>query len=135
VPTSALSSTPTLAAARRRSLRRRIATVLGAFLIGGVTPAAAFAYWDYTGYLSPGASYGEGQSGTSGYWYIRLSRSNCNADSWLHRRSDGSWEWFGAPCSYSDYTTQYPLSTYNASHALNGGSSDVWVNVRIDGAV
>ncbi len=93
-------------------------------------------YWDYEGNLDPGHSYGEAQAGTSGYWYIRLERSNCSADSWLRRRSDGAWEWLGVPCSYSEYTTQYALSTHNASKAMNGSSSTlVYVRVRIADSV
>jgi hypothetical protein len=116
----------------RSALRRTALTFVAAVLVGGAMPAAAWAYWDFTGNLSPGASYGEAQAGTSGYWRIRVSRSNCNADAWERRRSDGYWIWDGAPCSYSDYTDSYPLSTYDASHAKNTGSSVVWVNVRID---
>lgn len=119
----------------RSAMRRAAILVVAALFAVGVTPAAALGYWDYQGNLNPGASYGEAQAGTTGYWNIRLSRSNCNADSWLRRRSDSAWVWFGAPCAYSDYTVNYPLATYNASHALNGGSSVVWVNVRIDASV
>lgn len=114
---------------------RKAAALVAVVFAAAAAPAAALAYWDFQGNLSSGASYGEAQAGTTGYWNIRLSRANCNADSWLRQRSTGNWVWYGAPCSVSDYTTNYPLANWNASHALNGGSGSVWVNVRIAGSV
>jgi hypothetical protein len=52
----------------------------------------------------------------------------------LHNRN-GNWEWFGFPCSIGDATTNYPLSTYNASKAWADSGITTWVNVRIDAAV
>jgi hypothetical protein len=120
----------------RFAFRRATLVLVATFLLAAAAPATALAYWDFSGYLDAGHTYGEAQAGTSGYWNIRLSRSNCNADSWLRRRSDSYWIWFGAPCSVSNYVDNYPLSTYNASHAKNGTSCcSVWANVRIDATV
>lgn len=124
----------------RRAMKRgysassRVAILVGVLLAVGAMPATAFAYWDFQGNLSPGAAYGEGQAGTSGDWTIRNSRSNCNAVVEIRRRSDGVWIFVPAPngCASTDYVTVYPLEVYNASHSINVGSSNVWVNVRID---
>jgi hypothetical protein len=118
----------------RRCLNRRVVPILGALVIGGVAPAAASAYWDFTGYLNAGQKYAESQGGTSGYWLIRLSRNNCGASPWLHNRN-GNWEWFGFPCTDSDSTTSYPLSTYSGSEAWADSGITTWVNVRIDSTV
>lgn len=120
--------------ARRRSAPHLVAALFVALLVVGLTPATAAAYWDYQGNLNPGGAYGEGQSGTSGDWRIRLSRNNCNAVMEIRRRSDGAWLFIPAPngCASSDYTAIYGLDVYNASHAINTGSSGVYVNVRID---
>lgn len=133
---------PSASPARRPRLRRaagvcspcRVAILVAVLLAVAATPATAYAYWDYQGNLSPGAAYGEGQAGTSGYWAIRNSRSNCNAVVEIRRRSDSAWIFVPAPngCNSTDYVVEYPLDTYNASHSINQGSSNVWVNVRID---
>lgn len=111
-----------------------IAFVVAAVVALGAPSAALAAYWDYSNYLSPGHSYGEGQSGSSGFWYIRISQGTYRGmDPWLRYR--GTSTWINIGCGASDCTTQYPLSDYNASSCENDGSSTSWVNVRIDGAV
>ena len=115
----------------------RGAIFAAAILIAGVTPAVASAYWDFQGYLHPGDAYGEGQAGTSGDWWIRVSRSNCGAKTEFRLRSNGTWQqtvWPGG-CSNTDYSVAYDLAAYNASHAINTSCCDVWVNVRIDATV
>jgi hypothetical protein len=120
---------------KRRTKRSQIvAFVVAAMVALGAPSAALAAYWDYSNYLSPGHSYGEGQSGSSGYWYIRISQGTYRGmDPWLRYR--GTSTWINIGCGSSDCTTQYPLSDYNASSCENDGSSTSWVNVRIDGAV
>ena len=134
---TASSSRRRRALSARSRFRRAAAVLTAAFCLVGVAPASALAYWDYTGYLSVGAAYGEGQAGTSGDWHIRLSRSNCNARVELRIRSSGVWDPAGAPggCATSDWVTRYGLTYYDASHAINVGPGQVWVNVRIDATV
>lgn len=119
-----------LCAAESRNRRRSHSCV-------AATPATALGYWDFQGTLVPGASSGEGQAGTSGNWWIRNSRSNCNAVVEIRRHSDGVRFLVFAPngCASTDYGVIYPLAIYNASHSINTGGSNVFVNVRIDATV
>lgn len=121
---------------RIQGISRRGAIVLAALAIAGVAPASALAYWDYSGTLTPSAAYGEGQ-GNVGTWYIRLSRSNCNAKMELFDRFGGYWSQVSAPggCSTSDWSVGYDTAGFSASHGINAGASDVFVNVRIDASV
>jgi hypothetical protein len=97
-------------------------------------PSTAAAYWDFSGYLSPGHAYGEGQAGSSGYWYIRISQGTYNGMQ-TYLRYRGTSTWINVGCASPECTTQYPLSTYNASSGENDGTQTRWVNIRIDGAV
>jgi hypothetical protein len=128
-----------LARAIRRRVRLRVA-VIAAVAVGaaGVVPAAASAYWDYQGYLSYGAMYGEAQPSNWGTWWIRLSRSNCSARMELRHRATGYWQSVSFPggCSQTDYSKDYWTEYFSASHAINiGDQLSVWVNVRIASAV
>lgn len=118
----------------RRKLRR-LAVICVALALAVAVPASAAAYWDYSGTLSPSAAYGEGQ-GVVGWWYIRLSRSNCNAKIRLNHYTDG-WQLAEAPngCADSDFSWQYDTNYYIGSQAINLGGSNVFVNVRIDGSL
>lgn len=120
---------------RPTRLRRRTAAVIAGAVFAAVLPASAAAYWDFSGTLSPGNSYGEGQ-GLWGMWMFRLSRSNCNAKMELRIRGGG---WTSAPapggCADSDFGGSYDTADFDASHAINQGGSDVYVNVRIDATV
>jgi hypothetical protein len=109
--------------------------ILVGLAVAAIATPTAFAshgYWDYHDYLCSGCSYGEGQAGTSGYWNIRVSQNTQAIAAWLQRRSNGNWEWQGAA---EDFTVNYPLSTFNASRATNGGCCNYFANVRIDGSV
>ena len=120
---------------RNRGRHRRLAILWAALAMTVAVPASAAAYWDYSGTLSPSAAYGEGQ-GVVGWWYIRLSRSNCNAKIRLNHYIDG-WQLSEAPngCADSDYSWQYDTNYYTGSQAINLGGSNVFVNVRIDGSL
>ncbi len=127
-------------AAVQRSVRRavvsrrvrHIAVITCAALAVAVPSAvASHGYWDYHADLCSGCSYGEGQSGTSGYWNIRVSQNTTAISAWIQRRDNSNWEWWGG----QDFTVNYPLSTYKASRATNGGCCYYFVNVRIDGSV
>jgi hypothetical protein len=127
-----------LRAKARARVKWRRATLVGALVAAGAIPAVAWAdYWDYTGYLVPGASYGEAQAYSNDYWSIRVNRSNCNGKTEVRYRSTGVWEFIQAPggCSTADWGYGYPLWIYDASHAINSGDTNVWVNVRIDGTL
>lgn len=117
---------------------RRCAPLVVAGAICGAAPAVASAYWDYTGYLSPGSAYGEAQ-GIVGTWYIRQNRSNCNAKMEIRRRDNGVWSniAYAGGCADSDNLGGSPYGTniWDASHGINLGGSDVWVNIRIDGTI
>lgn len=76
--------------------------------------------FEYTNYWS----WSDSSSGQSFTWYIKKTDGSTQA----YASS------FGGPngCASSDYTAIYGLDVYNASHAINTGSSGVYVNVRID---
>lgn len=112
---------------------RRVAVAAVAVFAFAISSAEAQAYWDYAGNLCSGCSYGEGQSGTSGYWNIRVSQNTTAVQAWLRRRDNSNWEWSSGGAQ--DFTLNYPLSVYNASRATNGGCCTYWANVRIDGSV
>lgn len=111
-----------------------IALVAAAVVALGVPSVALAAYWDYSNYLSPGHAYGEGQAGSSGFWYIRISQGTYNGMQ-TYLRYRGTSTWINVGCGTPECTTQYPLNTYNASSGENDGTQTRWVNIRIDGAV
>lgn len=118
---------------KRLSIGRVAVAAIAAFAIAVPAAVASHGYWDYHADLCSGCSYGEGQSGTSGYWNIRVSQNTTAVQAWLRRRDNSNWEW--ASGGAQDYTVNYPLSVYNASRATNGGCCTYFVNVRIDGSV
>lgn len=119
----------------------RLGAFLGALLVVAAAPAVAVAaYWDFQGTLHdyPTVQYEYGEqnpnNGPGTYWYIRLSRSNCEAKM-LFKDYSNNVLVYNIPggCAQSDWTQPYSTSLYWASLARNTdtGPGDVYVNVRI----
>ena len=128
----------TVVGAVTRTLRRRVAAVTLAALIGGVLPATAAAYWDWTGYIQPGNHVAEGVPySPDGIWQYRLNRQNCDARAYLRYRGTNTLSSlsFSGGCSDGDETWGFAQAGYDACWAQNIGSSQVWVNFRCDVAV
>src|SRR4051794_12495273 len=80
----------------RRRTPQLVALVVAAVLALGAPSAALAAYWDYANYLAPFHSYGEGQAGSSGYWYIRISQGTYRGmNPWLRQRGTSTWDNIG----------------------------------------
>jgi hypothetical protein len=122
---------------RVRTTIRGAVVLAAVVMFAGITPASALAYWDFSGNLGAGSSYGEAQAGTSGFWGIRLSRANCDARMEKQNRYNDAWEQVSAPggCTTLDWNHYYELFYYKASHGRNVGGSAVWVNIRIDASL
>jgi hypothetical protein len=114
--------------------RRRSAAVLAAAFVAVVVPPTAMAgYWTWQTWLSPDeyVGYVHGPQ-VDEEWYFRQSRSNCNAKMSLHNPG-GSWMQVNilGGCAVSDYDFTYFTQDFDGSRSINKGSSNVYVNVRI----
>ena len=121
------------------SFLRRVATLATALLlVVAIAPSAAFAYWDFSGFLHnfPTVQYEYGEQNPDvASWGFRLSRNNCEAKALFAYRSTGNAIQVNIPggCTNLDWPTYYNGHTYFASDARNTdeGCCDVYVNVRI----
>jgi hypothetical protein len=119
---------------------RRLTCLATAFLaLAATVPAAASAYWDFSGYLhnypTQRYEYGEVNPDTAS-WGFRLSRNNCEAKALFGVRSNSNVVQVNIPggCTNLDWPVYYDAHYYYFSDAKNTdeGCCDVFVNVRVD---
>lgn len=122
----------------RLTLRRNVAALMLAALIGGALPATAAAYWDWTGFIQSGNHVAEGVPfSEDGVWNYRLNRENCDARAYLRYRDTTTLSslYFTGGCSDNDEVWGFAQAGFDRCWAQNEGSSQVWVNFRCDSAV
>lgn len=118
--------------------RRYVAALVSAAVVGGALPASAAAYWDWSGFISPGNHVAEGVPySADGIWAYRLSRSNCNAKAYVRYRDTSSYSSLTYPggCADNDEAWGFAQAGYDRCHAVNEGGSNVYVNFRCDATV
>src|SRR6266516_4873430 len=123
----------------RGSLSRLAGLSILLLVLAGTLPAAAFAYWDFSGFLHNYPTYpyeyGETNPDVSS-WGFRLSRNNCEAKALFGIRSNSNVAQVNIPggCATLDWPVYYDAHYYYFSDArnTNEGCCDVYVNVRVD---